>query len=158
VVTPPVVKSDLCKNAPADLDTSKMHARSCSLGDDAPFFVRSAPYTKVIIEVAAAKSAVPSQAAITHLQAVMTDLLDKSGGITVVMDAPVADLGHPMTTGDAAAIEDASRTQFSQGDTVVFYYLVVEESSTDDTSSGVILGYAYRPSAMVVFQKNIFAV
>jgi len=149
--------SDLCADAPADLATSKQHSRTCSLGDDARFFVRAAPYTKVLIEIASTKSATPSKAATDHLVAVMGDLLDKSGGVTVTADPPMDDIGHPISTAEAAAIEDTSRTHFSLGDTVVFYYLVVSESSTDDTSSGTILGYSYRPSSMVVFQKNIDA-
>ena len=154
--TAPVV-SDLCKNPPADLATSKQRSQSCSLGDDARFFVRSAPYSKVVIEVGSTKIATPSKAATDHLVAVMGSLLDKSGGVTVLLDSPIDDVGHPITLAQAGALEDGARTQFSQGDTVVFYYLVVSDGSTDDTSAGTVLGYAYRPSSMVVFQKSIFA-
>ncbi len=42
--------------------------------------------------------------------------------------------------------------------TAVFYYLVVAETSTDDTAAAQILGYAYRPSSMVIFQKTVNAV
>jgi hypothetical protein len=147
--------SDLCANAPADLATSQQHARTCSLGDDAKFFVRSAPYAKVVIEILATKSATPSQAATDHLVAVMGDLLDKSGGVTVMHDPPIDDVTTPMSLTQASAIEDASRTQFALGDTIVFYYLVVSTNSSDDTANSQILGYSYRPSSMVVFQKSI---
>jgi hypothetical protein len=153
-----VAGGDLCNNAPSDVDTSKSRARSCALGDDARSFVRGAPYTKVLVEIAATKSATPSQAAIDHLTVVMRDLLDKPGGVTVEVDPPLDDVGHPVTLAEAAAIEDGSRRHYSQGDTAVFYYLVVSEASTDDTAAAKILGYAFRPSSMVVFQKSIFAV
>ena len=146
-----------CATAPTDLTSSQNHERSCGLGDDARFFVRGAPFSKVVIEVGSTKSAAPSQAAISHLTSVMGNLLDKSGGVTVVTDAPVDDPSGALSIDQVAAIEDASRTQYSQGDTAVFYYLVVSTNSTDDTSSGSILGEAYRPSAMVVFQKTIDA-
>jgi hypothetical protein len=153
----PIPTGDLCVDAPADLATSKRRSRSCSLGDDARFFVRGAPYTQVVIEIGSTQSATPSPAATAHLQAVMSDLLDKPGGVSVKVDEAVEDVGHPLSLEEAAAIEDASRTEFTLGDTVVFYYLVVSDGSTDDTSSATILGYAYRPSSMVVFQHNINA-
>jgi hypothetical protein len=153
----PTATSDLCASPPADLTTSQQHSRTCALGDDARFFVRSAPYTKVVIEIGSTKSATPSQAATDHLVAIMGDLLDKSGGVTVMHDPPVDDVATPMSLAQAAAVEDGSRTQFPLNDTVVFYYLVVSTSSTDDSAAGTILGYSYRPSSMVVFQKNIDA-
>lgn len=147
--------SSLCGDPPADLPTSKQRSRSCSLGDDARFFVRAAPYTKVVIEIGSTLSATPSQAATDHLIEVMQDLLDKPDGVSVVVDDPVPDVGHAVSLTEAAAIEDASRTRFTLGDTVVFYYLVVSERSDEDTASSTILGYAYRPSSMVVFQAGI---
>ena len=96
----------------------------------------------------------PTCAALTHLQSVMADLLDKPGGVTVVTDAPVDDASGALSIAQVAAMEDASRTQYSMGDTAVFYYLVISTNSTDDNSAGSILGEAYRPSAMVVFQKT----
>ena len=149
--------SPACATAPTDLASSQNHERSCGLGDDARSFVRGAPYTKVVIEIGSTKSATPSQAAIAHLMSVMGDLLDKPGGVTVVTDAPVDDVSGALSIDQVAAMEDASRTQYSMGDTAVFYYLVVSTNSTDDNSSGSILGEAYRPSAMVVFQKTIDA-
>jgi hypothetical protein len=149
--------SATCATAPTDLASSKDHEHSCGLGDDARAFVRGAPYSKVIIEVGSTKSATPSQAAISHLMSVMSDLLDKPGGVTVVTDAPVDDVTQALSISQVAAMEDASRTQYSMGDTAVFYYLVVSTNSTDDNSAGSILGEAYRPSAMVVFQKTIDA-
>lgn len=154
--TPP--KTALCTDPPSDLATSKQRARSCGLGDEAAFFVRATPYTRVVVEVGSTKSAVPRQAAIDQLTKVMKDLLDKPGGITVKVDAPVADVGHALTLDEVRAIEDASRTEFAQGDTAVFYYFVVSESSTDDSAQGKVLGYAYRPTSMVIFQKTIDAV
>jgi hypothetical protein len=146
-----------CATAPTDLASSQNHERSCGLGDDARSFVRGAPYSKVIIEVGSTKSATPSQAAVSHLMSVMSDLLDKPGGVTVVTDAPVDDVSGALSIDQVSAMEDASRTQFSMNDTAVFYYLVVSTNSTDDNSAGSILGEAYRPSAMVVFQKTIDA-
>jgi hypothetical protein len=146
-----------CAMAPTDLASSQNHEHTCGLGNDAPFFVRGAPYTKVVIEIGSTKSATPSQAAISHLMSVMTDLLDKPGGVTVVTDTPVDDVSEALSISQVAAIEDGSRTQYSMGDTAVFYYLVVSTNSTDDSSAGSILGEAYRPSAMVIFQKTIDA-
>ena len=155
--TPPAT-SDRCRDPPVDLDTSKRHARTCALGDDARYFVRGAPYANVVVEIGSTKSATPSKAATDHLLVVMHDLLDKSGTITVVVDPPIDDVGHPITLAEAAALEDASRTRFAQADTGVFFYLVVAETSSDDNAQGRILGYAYRPSSMVIFQKTIFEV
>ncbi|MEO7111869.1 MAG: peptidase [Polyangiaceae bacterium] len=149
--------SPACATAPTDLASSQNHEHSCGLGDDARSFVRGAPYSKIIIEVGSTKSATPSQAAISHLMSVMGDLLDKPGGVTVVTDAPVDDVSGALSISQVAAMEDASRAQYSMGDTAVFYYLVVSTNSTDDNSAGSILGEAYRPSAMVVFQKTIDA-
>jgi hypothetical protein len=151
-------KAALCVDPPADLAASKARAQGCGLGDEAAFFVRRAPYTKVVIEVGSTKSAVPRQAAIDQLTKVMKDLLDKPGGVTVKMDPPIDDVGHALTLAEVRAMEDASRTQFAQGDTEVFYYLVVNESSTDDTAEGKVLGYAYRPTSMTIFQKTINAI
>jgi len=153
----PGTTSAACATAPTDLASGKGHEQSCGLGDDARFFVRGAPFTKVVVEVGSTKSATPSEAAIAHLTSVMSDLLDKSGGVTVVTDTPVDDVSGALSIDQVTAIEDASRTQYSMGDTAVFYYLVVSTNSTDDSSAGSILGEAYRPSAMVIFQKTIDA-
>jgi Metallo-peptidase family M12 len=151
-------KSALCTDPPANLAKSKERARDCGLGDEAPLFVRASPYAKVVIEVGSTRSAPPRQAAIDQLTKVMKDLLDKPGGVTVKMDPPIDDIGHSLALADVIAIEDASRTEFAQGDTAVFYYLVVGESSSSDTAQFQVLGYAYRPTSMTVFQKTIDAV
>ena len=145
----------LCATAPGDLDTARLHARSCPVGSDAALFLRAAPYSKLVIEVGATSGAQPRQAAIDHLVAVMQDLTDKPGGITVVHGATLPAPGHPLTVDDVRALEDQGRTRFSFGDTAVFYYLVVSDPSALDTSSAQVLGLAHRAASMVVFQGTI---
>lgn len=144
-----------CATAPGDDAAARLHARSCGVGSDAALFLRSAPYTKLVIEVGATTGAQPRQAAIDHLVAVMQDLTDKPGGITVVRGATLPAPGHPLTVDDVRALEDAGRTRFSLGDTAVFYYLVVSDPSALDTSSTQVLGLAHRAASMVVFQGTI---
>ena len=86
----------------------------------------------------------------------MEDVCGKPGAVTAqVTDAAIAAPGHALTVDDVRALEDAHRTRFNGGDTVVFYYLVVSDPSSDDTNQAKVLGLAHRASSMVIFQGTI---
>src|SRR5262245_16897986 len=67
-------KGGLCDTAPADAATARQQSQYCPVGSGARFFLRPAPYTKVLVEIDATASTMPRQAAIDHLKAVIGDV------------------------------------------------------------------------------------
>jgi hypothetical protein len=147
-----------CDTYPTTMSASQERSR-CGLGTDAAALIRATPYKKLVIEVAATAGSAPSAAALSHLQAIVQDVCDKPGGVTVQMgDMNIPPLGHAMTIDDVRAMEDAHRHQFALGDTAVFFYLVVSDPSADDMNGFKVLGIAHRASSMVVYQGSIKSV
>ncbi len=147
---------DVCEGAPSTLEAAELRARTCGLGADAAALLRAAPYDKLVVEVASNAGLIPNMKALMHLQAVIADVCDKPGGVTVVLgDQDIPALGHPVTIDEVRSMEDAHRQRFSLGDTAAFFLLLAGDPSADDMGDLRVLGLAHRASSMVIFRRTI---
>lgn len=146
---------NLCGDAPVDLPGSQSRAQNCPVGAEAPFLIRSTPYTSIVVEVDHTTNAPPRQQALDHLQSVIEDLLDKPGSVTIQVDDEIPDPGSTLTLAQIRQIEDEHRDTFGLGDTAAVYFLYVSDPSDMDTQNSLILGLAHRASSLVMFRGNI---
>jgi hypothetical protein len=121
-------------------------------------FLSDQTYTNLVVEIQAVSGFAPSAGAQTQLVTFLNTYLNKPGGITVQVDAPLASPGKTSySLDDVRAIEAANRVSYASGTQAVAYFLFLDGASTSDSSSGQILGIAHGPSSIVMMGGTIHA-
>lgn len=108
-------------------------------------------YKKLKIEMHYMTGFEPDSTAVQNLKAFLFDHLHKPAGIEITIKEikPVKDT--VLSIDEIAAIENAHRTQFTNGSTITIYLLYTNGYYTKEN----MLGYAYRNTSAVLFAKNI---
>ncbi len=127
-----------------------------AVGASAHDLLSADKYPSVTIEIQAMTGFRPTQATQDALKAFVTQRCNKTGGVTVVVDADIPAQGKSAySLDDTKNIEVANRQLYTTGTTLSVYFLFLDGPSTDDNSSAKILAYAYLNTSMVVFEKTI---
>ena len=117
-------------------------------------FLSASPYSTLTIEIQSVTGYAPTSTAVTNLQNFLAARLNKT--TTNVVSETIASPGQTsFSIDDVRRIESANRTHFASGSNIVAYFLFLDGNSTSDTSSGSILGQAYGPSSMVMYEKTV---
>jgi hypothetical protein len=125
-------------------------------GDAARDFLTSATYTQLKIEIQFVSGYAPTAGAQTQLVSWLQNYLNKPGGITITVDSAINPLNSsPYSLTEILNIENTHRIHHSFGSEAVAYFLFVNGNSDEDSGSNKILGYAYGPTSMVIFQNTI---
>lgn len=125
-------------------------------GDSARDYLATDSYTSLVVEIQAVSGYRPSATAQTNLVNFLATYLNKPGGVTIHLDADIAPPGKTTySIADVQSIEASQRTLQSAGTQAVAYFLFLDGNSTSDSSSGQILGQAYAPSSLVIYEKTI---
>ncbi len=127
------------------------HLHNRPVGASANDLLASGSYTSLTIEIQYMGEFVPDPAAVSHLQATLTSLLNKPGGINIVTKQIGSSGNKAMSVNDVIAIEKVSRTEFTSGNTLALYILYTDGAYTN----GNVLGIAYKNTSAVVFAKTI---
>lgn len=115
-------------------------------------------YQSIVIEIQAMQGFAPTAKAQTALQDFLTALVNKPGGVTVVVDPPIpAQNKGAYSLNDVGMLEAANRQNYTSGTRLVAYFLFLDGASTEDDVQGGkrILAYAYQNTSMAVFEKTI---
>ena len=121
------------------------------VGASANELLAASKYSSVKIEVQYMTGFTPDAAALNHLQAVLTGLVNKPGGITIVTkDIPAAANGT-LTLDNIISIERNNRTAFTNNSELALYILYTNGNYTDNN----VLGIAYKNTSVVLFGKKI---
>jgi hypothetical protein len=126
-----------------------------SPGGSARDYLTSTPYTSLVIEMQSVSGFAPTATAKNNLISFLQARLNKPIGVTIV-DETIASPGQSSySLDDVRRIETASRKLSNSDTKMTAYFLFLDGNSTSDSSSGQILGTAYAPSSMVIYEKTI---
>jgi hypothetical protein len=126
-------------------------------GDYALDFL-AAGYTSLVIEVDWVTGHAPDGAALDTLVTTLEEVCNKPDGVTIVLDDEIPDQGAPAWSYAAAEdTEVAWRDRYRDPETgeAVLYYLYLDGNSDQDSDQGLILGYAYHGSSLIMFQQTM---
>ncbi len=121
------------------------------VGASANELLASTKYTSLKIEVQYMTGFAPDAAALNHLQSVLTALLNKPSGITIVTKEIPASPNLALSVNDVDIIEKNHRTAFTNGNELAVYVLYTNGNYTDNN----VLGVAYKNTSAVLFGKKI---
>lgn len=112
-------------------------------------------FTSMVIEVVYVEDYEPSATAINNFVAFLNERVYKPQGISVVKRAIASPGKTTFTNQEIIAIEDANRTKYNTSSQIAVWAFFVDGASANNTSSGFILGTAYRNTSFVIFEKTI---
>ncbi|MES2514577.1 MAG: hypothetical protein V4580_10555 [Bacteroidota bacterium] len=118
-------------------------------------FLSDSKYKKLILQIAYVPGHEPTTAAIDHIKIFLTQRLNKSLGIEVNYTAVGSLNKSTLTLTDVKDIELGNRNPVLTDNTISMYIFYADADYFENTGSSQILGLAYAPASMVVFEKTI---
>ena len=126
-----------------------LHNRA--VGASANELLASATYKSVKIEIQYMTGYAPDAATVNNLQSILSNLLNKPSGVTIVTKELTPSSNTVLTIDQVYDIEKKNRTTFTSGDQIALYILYTNGNYTDAN----VLGAAYKNTSVVIFGKNI---
>ena len=121
------------------------------VGASANEMLASNKYTSLKIEVQYMTGFAPDAGALNHLQSLLTSLLNKPGGISIITKEISASTNLSLSVNDIITIERNNRTAFTNGSELAIYILYTNGNYTDNN----VLGVAYKNTSAALFGKKI---
>ena len=118
-------------------------------------FLSNSKYDKLIVEIQYVEGFPPTPAAVDNLKAFLVRYLNKQSGITIVQSSIKPPGKSSYTVDDIRNIENANRTQNTDGKTIAAYFFFADNDYAANSGSSKVLGIAYGNSSMVIFEKTI---
>lgn len=112
-------------------------------------------YKSMVVEVVYVQGYEPSTAAINNFVSFLNERVNKSQGISVVKRAIASSGKATFTNNEIIAIEDANRTKYNTSNQIAVWAFFVDGESASNTSTGLVLGTAYRNTSFVIYEKTI---
>ncbi len=129
--------------------SGQLHNRS--VGTSANELLALSKYTSLKIEVMYMTGYAPDAAALNHLQATLSGLLNKPGGISIATREIPASTNTSLSVNDIVQIEKANRTVFTDGLQIAVSILITNGSYVDAN----VLGVAYKNTSVALMGKTI---
>lgn len=126
-----------------------LHNRA--VGASANELLSSTKYTSLKIEVQYMTGYQPDQAALNHLQAMLSSLVNKPLGISIVTKEIPASTSQTLSVNDIITIERNNRTVFTTGTQLGLYILYTNGNYTETNT----LGVAYKNTSAALFGKKL---
>ena len=125
-------------------------------GRNAPYYIRSNPYPKMVLEMVSARGSEPLPAAIDYMRARIEEVLDKPAGIEMLPMKTFVPSKTVYSEGDFATLEGKHMTRRSErtGGEVVLRFLFLNGKHEQRT----VLGEAWRAGSIAIFIDQIKAI
>ena len=127
------------------------HLHNRPVGASARELLAANPYSSLKIEIQYMPGFAPDPAALNHLQATLSTLLNKPSGITIVTNQVPASGNLTLNADNILEIERNNRTSFTAASQISVYVLYTNGNYTE----GNVLGIAYRNTSVALFGKKI---
>lgn len=118
-------------------------------------FLSSGNYDNLIIQIQSVQGFELTNATLDNLKTFLQQRLNKPMGISIVQST----IGSPgkatLSLNDIRTIEQNNRSVSTDGRTLTAYFFVGDADFTDDSGDGKVLGVAYGPTSMALFEKTI---
>ncbi|MDQ3193311.1 MAG: peptidase [Bacteroidota bacterium] len=118
-------------------------------------FLSDKKYDQLIIEIQYVEGFQPTSAALDNLKAFLEQRLNKSKGITIKQYSISSPGKASYTLSDIKEIEKNNRINYSKDKTLTAYFLFADADYGENSGSSKVLGVAYGPTSMAVFEKTI---
>lgn len=118
-------------------------------------FLSDKKFTSVLIEVAFVEGYEPTSASLNNLVSFLGEHLNKPGGITIVKHVLPATGRTTVDAGFMREYEKAQRRQVTGGEQITVWLMFLEAEYSSNTTSSKVLGVAYAPSSIAVFEKTV---
>src|SRR5436190_1641005 len=115
-------------------------------------FLSGSYYNKMIVEIQYVDGFAPSATTVTNLVSFLEQRLNKPSGITVVQTSITAPGKTTYSLDEVRSIEASGRTQITSGHTLTAYFIFLDGEYSANSGNSKILGVAYAPTSMVVFE------
>lgn len=116
------------------------------------------PYPRLVIEVDYVAGREPRAASIAELEEILETVLDKPGGVEVVLDEELDSVGpdHAWTDAERLQLAIATSNLPVDADTIKIHTLSLDgRAEEDDTMDGVLLGLAWGFENIVLFRDTL---
>ena len=127
------------------------HLHNRAVGQSANEILSSSKYISLKIEVQYMNGFPPDPGALTHLQNMLSPLVNKPGGISIITKEIPASTNQSLSVNDIFTIERNNRTAFTSGTELAIYVLFTNGGYTEDN----VLGVAYKNTSFALFGKKI---
>ena len=124
-------------------------------GTSANDLLSDTTFTSMVIEVVYVEGFAPSQTTLDGFLSFLESRTFKPNGITFETRAISSPGNGPYSNAEIVAIEDANRTKFNTVNRIAVWAFFADSESESNTSSGVILGTAYRNTSFVIYEETI---
>jgi hypothetical protein len=118
-------------------------------------FLSEETYNKLTIEIACVQGYQPASAAIAGLKTFLENLLHKSAGIEIITRVVVSPEKTAYSLSDIREMEKNNRTMFPEGKTLAAWFFFADADYTGNETGSKVLGVAYGPTSMTIFEKTI---
>lgn len=126
-----------------------------SIGTSAEDLLSDDAYPNLSIQLVYAGGFKPSEESITNLRSFLNERLKKPNSISIVEKQIEIPQGAPYDIDEIKAIEDANRTDYTDGNTISVYVFFSSAKSSNDTPTTVTLGSAYYNTSIVIYQSTL---
>lgn len=126
-----------------------------TLGSSAHDLLSEDKFDSMIIEVVYVEGFEPSATAINNFVSFLKNRVYKSGGIQIEKRAIPSSGKTSYTNAQIAAIEDANRIYYNDGNQIAVWAFFADAKSSTDTNTSVVLGTAYRNTSFVIYENTV---
>ena len=126
-----------------------------STGSSANDLLSDKKFKSMVIEVVYVAGFQPTSIAINNFVAFLEARTHKPNGINIVLRSIPSPGTSPYTNEEIVAIEETNRTKYNTSNEIAVWAFFADGESARNTSSGVVLGTAYRNTSFVIYEQTI---
>lgn len=118
-------------------------------------FLAASKFSRLVVEIQYVPGLQPHATTVSRLQTFLQNRLNKPDGVSVVLREIPSPGKQRYSLDDIVNIERSSRTQNTSGNTLSAYIICIDGEYSGNQDLSKVLGVAYYPSSIVLFEKTI---
>lgn len=126
-----------------------------SLGSSANDFLSASKHQSLLVEINYVEGLSPNPQSLLNLHQFLQNRLNKPDGINFIQRQISTQSGSPFTLDEISGIENSFRTEYNETGILKLHILFLNGNYIEDTSTGRILGIAYRNTSCVIFENSV---
>jgi hypothetical protein len=118
-------------------------------------FLSSSNFKKLTIQIQFVNGLQPDANSVSHLKTFLEQKLNKPNGIDFVYRSMPSPGKSTVALNDVASYENLNRIIHHNGSEITAYICFIDGDYAENNGNSKVLGIAYGPSSMVIFEKTI---
>lgn len=148
-------EDDSQTNAGTDTEDISKSENQKATGSSSNDLLSDNVYKSIVVELVYVEGFKPSQNTISNFISFLNSRTFKPNGISVESRAILSPGKSTYTNEDIITIEDENRTKYNTNNQIAIWAFFADAASANNTSTGVVLGTAYRNTSFVIFEESI---